>query len=118
VHAIPIAALLNEYGLPAYPRRALDWDIVREEISNGDPVIAWIIGGSNYSLANGIPRYYTANSTGHHSVVGAYEHTVIVTGYTETQVTVLNGAYFVTLSLDQFLDSWSALWNSAVLANP
>ncbi len=118
VHAIPIAALLNEYGLPAYPRRALDWDIVREEISNGDPVIAWIIGGSNYSLANGIPRYYTANSTGHHSVVAAYEHTVIVTGYTESTVTVLNGAYFVTLSLDQFLDSWSALWNSAVLANP
>jgi subtilisin-like proprotein convertase family protein len=118
VHAIPIATLLNEYGLPAYPRRALDWDVVRDEIAHGDPVIAWIIGGSNHSLVNGIPRYYTANSTGHHSVVAGYEHTVIVTGYTETQVTVLNGAYFVTLSLDQFLDSWSALWNMAVLANP
>jgi hypothetical protein len=51
-------------------------------------------------------------------VVAAYEHTVIVTAYTATQVTVLNGAEFVTLSLDQFLDSWSALWNMAVLANP
>ena len=118
VHAIPIAELLNEYGVPAYPRRALDWDAVREEISNGDPVIAWIIGGSYHSLVNGIPRFYTAVSTGHHSVVASYEHTVIVTGYTGTTVTVLNGAEFVTLSLDQFLDSWSALWNMAVLANP
>jgi subtilisin-like proprotein convertase family protein len=118
VHAIPIAALLNDYGLPAYPKRALDWDTVRAEIANGDPVIVWIIGDYNHSLANGIPRYYTAASNEHHSVVAAFEHTVIVTGYTESLVTVLNGAYFVTLSLDQFLDSWSALWNMAVLANP
>ena len=118
VHAIPIAVLLNEYGVPAYAQRAVDWDRVRAEIANGDPVIVWITGGSNYTLVNGIPIYYTAASNGHHSVVAAYEHTVIVTGYSETQVTVLNGAYFVTLSLDQFLDSWSALWNMAVLANP
>ena len=118
VHAIPIAVLLNEYGLPAYPRRALDWDTVRAEIAGGDPVITWIIGGSYHSLVNGIPRFYTAASNGHHSVVAAYEHTVIVTGYTETQVTVLNGGSFVTLSLDQFLDSWSALWNMAILASP
>jgi len=118
VHAIPIATLLNDYGLPAYPRRALTWDRIRAEIADGDPVIAWIIGGYNHSLANGIPIYYTAASNEHYSVVASYEHTVIVTGYTESQVTVLNGAEFVTLSLDQFLDSWSALWNMAVLANP
>jgi subtilisin-like proprotein convertase family protein len=118
VHAIPIAALLNDYGLPAYPRRVLDWDTVRAEIANGDPVIVWIIGDYYHSLANGLPRFYTAASNGHYSVVAAYEHTVIVTGYTASQVTVLNGASFVTLSLDQFLDSWSALWNMAVLANP
>jgi len=118
VHAIPIAALLNDYGLPAYPQRALSWDRLRAEIAGGDPVIAWIIGGYNHSLVNGIPIYYTAASNGHFSIVAAYEHTVIVTGYTESQVTVLNGAEFVTLSKDQFLDSWSALWNMAVLANP
>jgi len=118
VHAIPIAGLLNEYGVPAYARRALDWDIVRAEIADGDPVIAWIVGSTFPNLANGIPIYYTAASNSHTSVVAAYEHTVIVVGYSETQVTILNGAYFVTLSLDQFLDSWSALWNMAVLANP
>lgn len=118
VHAIPIADLLNDYGVTAYARRAVDWDTVRAEIANGDPVIVWIVGGASYSLVNGMPIYYTAGSTGHASVVAAYEHTVIVTGYTSTTVTVLNGAYFVTLSLDQFLDSWSALWNMAVLANP
>ena len=118
VHAIPIAALLNEYGVPAVAKRALDWDSLRAEIANGDPVIVWIVGGYNYTLANGIPIYYTAASNGHYSVVAAYEHTVIVTGYTADTVTVLNGAYFVTMSLDQFLDSWSALWNMAVVANP
>jgi len=118
VHAQPVATLLNHFGLEAYAQREMTWDALRAEIAGGDPVITWIIGGANHSLVNGIPRYYTASSNGHYSVVAAYEHTVILVGYTETQVTVLNGGSFVTLSIDQFLDSWSALWNMTVTANP
>ena len=113
VHAEPVAALLRAYGLPAYAHRPLKWELLKAEIAAGNPVIVWIIG----SVDNGIPVYYTP-SDGLHTIVARYEHTVIVTGYTNSSVYYLNGATIYSRSISQFLDSWSALGNMAITTRP
>ena len=113
IHAEPIAELLRNYGLSAYAHRPLSWNQLRSEIAAGRPVIAWIIGSVN----NGEPVYYTA-SGGHITVVAPYEHTVIVTGYSETSIYYLNGSYIYSRSIEQFLDSWSVMGNMAVTSKP
>lgn len=124
VHAEPIAANLRSYGVQAFAYRWLSWDALRAEIAAGRPVEVWIIGerypaaDPDDNIENGIPRYYTAASTGRTTVVAAYEHTVIVVGYTPTTVTILNGAKFQYPSVDEFLDSWSALCFLAVMYSP
>jgi subtilisin-like proprotein convertase family protein/uncharacterized protein YvpB len=114
VHAAPVAELLRAYGLTAYAYRSLSWDELRAEIAGGRPVIVWVIG----SVLNGIPRYYTANSNQHTTIVARYEHTVMVIGYSTDNVNILDGGSIYTRSIDQFLDSWSALRNMAVLGRP
>ncbi|MBN2146358.1 MAG: C39 family peptidase [Anaerolineales bacterium] len=118
VHAAPIASLLRDYGLEAYAYRSLSYDTLRAEIAAGRPVIVWIIGDADHNIKNGIPEYYTADSTGRTTVVAAYEHTMIILGYTPHSVTALNGEQIKTFSLNHFLDSWSALRFMAVLAIP
>lgn len=113
VHAEPVAELLREHGLNAYAHRPLSWDELRAEISAGRPVIVWIVG----SVINGIPIYYQTPD-GHITTVAPYEHTVIVTGYTDTRVYFLNGSYIYSKSIDQFLDSWSVMGNMAITAKP
>jgi subtilisin-like proprotein convertase family protein/uncharacterized protein YvpB len=113
VHAEPVAELLRLYGLSAYADRPLKWNELRSEIAAGHPVIVWIVG----SVVNGIPIYYQA-SGGHITVVAPYEHTVIVTGFTETRVYYLNGSYIYSKSIEQFLDSWSVMGNMAITTRP
>ena len=113
VHAEPVAEILRTYGLSAYTHRPLSWNQLRSEIAAGRPVIVWIVG----SVINGIPVYYKA-SDGHVTVVAPYEHTVIVTGYSETSVYYLNGSNIYSKSIEQFLDSWSVMGNMAVTSNP
>jgi subtilisin-like proprotein convertase family protein/uncharacterized protein YvpB len=118
VHAEPVAKLLRDYGLQAYAYRYLAWRAVRAEIALGRPVIAWVIGASNYSPPGRYyPVYYTA-SDGHTTVVSPYEHTVIVVGYSSTSVWLLDGDTIYTRTLEQFLDSWSVLRNMAILSHP
>jgi uncharacterized protein YvpB len=97
--------------LSAYAHRPLSWDDLRAEIAAGRPVITWIVG----SVVNGIPIYYTALDR-HITVVAPYEHTVIVTGYTDSRVYFLNGSYVYSKSIEQFLDSWSVMGNMAITA--
>jgi subtilisin-like proprotein convertase family protein/uncharacterized protein YvpB len=119
VHAEPIASLLKDYGLPAEAKRQMSWEALQAEIAGGRPVIVWIIGTPPTSnpLTNGIPQYYFPND-GLLTIVAAYEHTVIVTGYTANTVTFLNGANYYTMDQKQFKESWSALGNMAVIAQP
>ena len=109
VHAAPVAALLRSYGLNATSLTGMSWDDLRREISARKPVIAWVIGhnwtGSAYS--------YTA-SDGETLLVAPYEHTVIVLGYTQYTVSVLDGSTIYTPDLEQFLASWSVLNYMAV----
>jgi subtilisin-like proprotein convertase family protein/uncharacterized protein YvpB len=118
VHPPPVAALLRGYGLTAKSFKSLSWDDLRAEIASGHPVILWIIGDDARNLVNGTPHFYTASSTGNTIVVAPYEHTVILLGYTPSNVTVINGARIMDVPLIQFLDSWSVLDFMAVLARP
>lgn len=114
VHAEPVAALLREYGLTAYAHRPLTWDDLRAEIAAGRPVYVWTIGAASMWS---IPVYYTS-SDGHTSIVARYEHVVIVTGYDENNVTIVDGSSTYVRSKHQFLSSWSALNNMAITTQP
>ncbi len=113
VHAVPIAEMLRNYGLNAYAHRPLSWEALKSEIAAGRPVIVWIIG----TVYNGLPSYYTALD-GLFTVVAPQEHTMMVIGYTEDTVTLVDGYSIRTRSVNQFLDSWSVLGNMAVTASP
>jgi uncharacterized protein YvpB len=114
VHAEPIAALLREFGVPAYAHRPLSWDDLRWEISQGRPVYVWTIGNSS---TNQIPAYYTPED-GNTTIVAHYEHTVMVIGYNDNNVTIMDNGNTYTRSILQFLSSWSALDNMAILSHP
>jgi len=111
VHAEPVAALLREYGFEAQARRDLSWDDLRYEIAAGHPAIVWVIG----QMWTGIPRPYS-DSEGHNTIVASFEHTMILTGYDEAHVTVVDASTGLSLTFSQqaFLDSWSVLGNMAV----
>lgn len=114
VHAEPVAKLLRDYGVPAYAHRPLSWEELKAEIAAGRPVYVWTIGAAS---SNEVPIYYTS-SDGHRTIVAHYEHVVIVVGYTESQVIIMDGGTFKTRSIQQFLGSWSALGNMAILTHP
>jgi uncharacterized protein YvpB len=78
-------------------------------------VLAWIIGSN--PLTHGIPEY-SQPSEGNTTVVARYEHTVVVTGYTQDSVFYLNGGNIYELGIKQFLESWSALGNMAITMQP
>ena len=110
VHAGPVAALLRGYGLNAYVHRGLTWDDVRAQIAAGQPVITWVVG----HVEPGAPETYITGN-GLTVMVARYEHTVIVTGYTENSVTVLDGARLYSRPLEVFLASWGVLGNMAIV---
>ena len=111
VHAEPVAALLREYGLAAEARRDLSWDDLRAEIAAGRPVILWVIG----QMWPGTPRSYTGEE-GHNTIVASFEHTMLLTGYDESYVYVVDAFSGLdeTFGLQAFLDSWSVLGNMAI----
>ncbi len=47
-------------------------------------------------------------------LIDRYEHTVVVTGYSDNYVYYLNGDTIYRRTVGQFLDSWSALGNMAI----
>ena len=120
VHAKPIANRLKDFGVPAVVHRPLSWPNLKAEIAAGRPVIVWILG-SKYSgydyVVNGIPEYSQPKG-GNNTVVARYEHTVVVTGYSQDTVSYLNGGNIYQKDLKQFLESWSALGNMAVTMQP
>ena len=115
VHAEPIAKRLRHFGLPAIAQQPLPWENLKAEIAARRPVIIWIIGSN--LLTRGIPEYYHP-SEGNTTVVARYEHTVVVTGYSQNTVSYLNGGNIYKISLKQFLESWSALGNMAIIMQP
>jgi uncharacterized protein YvpB/LysM repeat protein len=111
VHAGPVAALLRQYGLAAEAQRDLAWDDLRLEVAAGRPVIVWVIG----QMWPGTPRSYTDDED-HNTIVASFEHTMLLTGYDESYVYVVDASSGLseTFGLQAFLDSWSVLGNMAV----
>lgn len=110
VHAAPVAALLRAYGLPAREHHDLSFETIQREIAAGRPVMVWVITG----LSSGYPVDYTVPSSGRVTRVAYNEHTMVVIGYSETTVTVQDGAWAYSVSKEQFLRSWSSLGNMAI----
>ena len=111
VHAGPVAETLQKFGLVAEARRDISWDDLREEINAGHPVIVWVIG----QMWGGTAVEYEAPD-GSTTTVAAFEHTMILTGYSPDAVQVVD-AYtgkYQTYWLRTFLKSWVVLGNMAV----
>lgn len=110
VHAEPVAQVLQSYGVPARAVRNLSVEMLKAEITAGRPVIVWVAGHTR----RGTPVPYTA-SDGQETVVTRFEHTVMVTGYTEHQVKIQDGARYYYRTFGEFLDSWGVLGYMAII---
>src|SRR3990172_3998813 len=112
VHAGPVAALLRAYGLDAHAATGLSWGEARAEVAAGRPVIVWVIG----SIWAGTPKQYKTED-GQKVTVANNEHTMILIGYDESRVHLVDAltGYTITHSLENFLTSWAVLGNMAVI---
>lgn len=123
VYAGPVADTLRTFGLQAEAHNNLSWDDLRAQIYAGRPVIVWVIG----QMWGGTTTEYTAPD-GSTSRVANYEHTMILTGYNQDTVQVVDAysGQYQTYWVSTFLHSWAVLGNMAVftsldteiLANP
>jgi uncharacterized protein YvpB len=115
VYAGPIADVLDEFGLQAEGLDHLSWDDLRSQVSGGNPVIVWIIG----QMWPGTAMQYAAPD-GSTTIVAAFEHTMILTGYSPDTVQVIDAysGQYQTYPLSTFLESWSVLGNMAVFVSP
>jgi uncharacterized protein YvpB len=114
VHADPVAATLRQFGLQAEAHHDLSWEDVKSEISAGHPLIVWVIG----DMWSGTPVNYQA-ADGSIARVAAFEHTMLLTGYSVNSVEVIDAysGQYQYYRLSAFLDSWSVLGNMAVFAS-
>ena len=110
VYQEPVAAVLRQYGLNAVGAYAYTEDALKAQISEGKPVMVWVVG--NVELGYSVP--YTAASTGRTTYVVPYQHTVVVIGYDENTVTVQDGGLKYSRDWKTFLLSWGALGNRAI----
>jgi len=110
VHGEPVAQRLREYGLKAKHIFDMNLDELKSEIAAGRPVIIWVVG----HVGRGSPAKYT-DSEGDISIVAKFEHTVIVIGYTEDKITVLDGAKTYSRYTKEFLRSWGVLENQGIV---
>ncbi|MDH5508369.1 MAG: LysM peptidoglycan-binding domain-containing protein, partial [Anaerolineae bacterium] len=111
VHAKPVAKLLREYGLDAKAHSGMSWKDIRLEIAAGRPVIVWLIGG----VWAGTAEIYHAKD-GSQVTVARFEHTMILIGYDQSVVHLVDAGsgYTLTHPVGNFRDSWSVLGNMAV----
>ncbi len=110
VYAGPVADLLSAYGLPAKAYKGYTLDQLKAKVSRGIPVIAWVVG----SVERGSPHIY-ADPEGRKIVVAAYEHVVIVIGYTDVRIRYLSEGAVHYAATEVFLQSWGDLGNMVVV---
>ncbi len=109
VYAGPVAKLLRQFGLKASASQNMSFERLQSEIASGRPVMTWVIG----NIWPGVPVEYITPD-GETIIVANYEHTVIVTGYDESTVSVVDGDLVYLRSQDEFLASWGVLQNMAI----
>ena len=111
VHADPIADALQDLGLKAHSEFGISMDDLEQQIADGQPVIVWVIG----AMWNGTPLRIEFKDK-EQGMVAAYEHTVVLTGYSEDIVQVFDPYYgsYQTYYRSAFENSWAVLGNMAV----
>jgi uncharacterized protein YvpB len=110
VHAFPVANLLRSgYGMKARSVKEFTLDQLKIEIAANRPVIAWVVG----NVVGGVPYEYT-DKQGRKVTVAAYEHVVIVTGYTKESIRYMNNGRFYDIPTRYFENSWKILGNMVV----
>ncbi len=109
VYAGPVAALLRSYGVPARDYQGLGYDDIRREVSQGRPVIVWVVN----AVWEGKRQEYTA-SDGQTVPVVSLEHTVMVVGYSPEVVVIQDGASRYQVPVKRFRNSWRVLGNMAI----
>ena len=110
VYAGPVADLLNAYGIQAKAYKGYSLDQIKTNIAGDKPVIAWVIG----NVVGGVPAEYT-DSHGNKTIVAAYEHVVIVTGYNADHVRYMTNGRFYETPNNVFLNSWGVLGNMVIV---
>lgn len=109
VHAAPIASVLQGFNAQAKAVKRLAFDDLRAEIAAGRPVIVWVTG----HVAPGERSIYRID--GKEIIVARYEHTVIVIGYDQKYVEILDGKTVYKRPVERFLQSWEVLDNMAII---
>lgn len=110
VHAASIAVVLREYyGMQAAGVKGFTIEQIKQEISSGQPVIAWVIG----NCVGGIPHEYI-DKEGNAVTVAAYEHVIILTGYDQESIRYMNNGKFFDIPTKNFENTWSVLGNMVV----
>lgn len=109
VYAAPVAEVLRKHDLPAVGVKHFTLEQLKGEIAADRPVMVWVIG----NVIGGIPYEFT-DKEGRKVVVAAYEHVVIVTGYSADSIRYMNEGRFYETPSDVFLNSWGVLENRAV----
>ncbi len=110
VHAGPVASLLNTYGVPAKAYKGYTLEQITAKIAAGKPVIAWVIG----NVVGGVPYEYT-DKQGSKVIVAAYEHVVIITGYSKDKLRYMTNGRFIDVPKEVFLNSWGVLGNMVLV---
>lgn len=110
VHADPVAALLQSYGIPARSVSGYSLEEVKAKLAESKPIIAWIIGNMEYSE----PVTYI-DKAGNEAIVAPYEHVVILTGYNAESIRYMSNGKFYDTPTEVFLTSWGVLGNMAVI---
>jgi uncharacterized protein YvpB len=110
VYAFPVANLLRSgYGMKARGLKGFSLEQLQTEIAANRPVIAWVVG----NMVGGVPYEYT-DKQGRKVTVAAYEHVVIVTGYTQESIRYMNNGKFYDIPTRNFENSWKILGNMVV----
>ncbi len=110
VHAFPVANLLRSgYGMKALGVKGFTLEQLQREVAANRPVIAWVVG----NMVGGVPFEYT-DKQGRKVTVAAYEHVVIVTGYTPESIRYMNNGKFYDIPIRYFENSWKILGNMVV----
>jgi uncharacterized protein YvpB len=111
VHAGPVADLLQKYGVYAIAVKGMTLEELKRQIYLGHPVIAWVIG----NCVGGVPTEYV-DSKGNKTVVAAYEHVIIVIGYTTDRIRYYSAGKMYETPYEVFLNSWAVLGNMAIIS--
>ena len=110
VYSGPVADLLRDYDLPADSVKNYTLEQVKQKLSESKPIIVWVIGNMVWS-----PATEYVDSQGNKTIVAAYEHVVILTGYDQGTIRYMSNGVFYDTPTDVFLKSWGVLGNMAVV---